>query len=66
MIQAGEEQDYAASLELYRQAEEILVREAACLPLWSNRTYTLIKPYVKGYVPSLLGTVMLNRVYLEY
>jgi oligopeptide transport system substrate-binding protein len=66
MIQAGEEQDYALSMELYRQAEEILVRDAACLPLWSNQTYTLVKPYVKGYAPSSLGAVALNRVYLEY
>jgi len=62
---AAAEQDRDASLALYRQAEQVLVDDAACLPLWSSNTYTLIKPYVKGYQTNALGVVMLNSVYLE-
>jgi oligopeptide transport system substrate-binding protein len=63
--QAGAEQDIAKSLELYQQAEELLVQDAACMPLWGSKSYTLVKPYVKGYEPNALGLVMLNKVYLE-
>jgi oligopeptide transport system substrate-binding protein len=63
--QAGEEMDNEKSLSLYQQAEQILVQDAACLPLWSSKSYTLVKPYVKGYTSNALGVVLLNRVYLE-
>jgi len=63
--QAGAEQDIAKSLEFYQQAEELLVQDAACMPLWGSKSYTLVKPYVKGYEPNALGLVMLNKVYLE-
>jgi oligopeptide transport system substrate-binding protein len=62
--QAGEEMDNEKSLSLYQQAEQILVQDAACLPLWSSKSYTLVKPYVKGYASNALGVVLLNRVYL--
>ena len=43
------------SLELYRQAEENLVEDAACLPLWFGENYVLVKPYVEGYELNYLG-----------
>ncbi len=62
--QAGAAQDDAESLRIYQQAEQVLVNDAACIPLWSGVSYTLIKPYVRGYVPSPLGIVRLNKVWL--
>lgn len=53
------------SLKLYQEAEQKLVDDAACLPLWFGKNYTLIKPYVKGYNMSPLGFVTLNRVSVE-
>lgn len=62
LAQAAVEPDTARMLALYRQAEEMLVEDAACLPLWSGKSYLLVKPYVKGYTPNPLGFVRLEKV----
>jgi len=62
---ASREQDSERSLELYQQAEQILVSDAACIPLWSGQSYVLVKPYVFGYRLNLLGFAMLNEVSVE-
>ncbi len=60
--QAGLEPDYQQSLELYRQVEQELVDDAACIPLWFGRNYYLVKPYVSGYHLNPLGFVRLDQV----
>ncbi len=60
--QAGQEPDYARSLALYQQAEQTLVDDAACIPLWFGRNYLLVKPYVSGYRLNPMGLAMLDRV----
>ena len=62
---AGTELNEAESLKLYREAEQLLAADAACIPLWSDEGFTLIKPYVRGYAPNPLGIVRLNMVWLE-
>ena len=62
---AGVELDNELSLALYQQAEQKLVTDAACLPLWFGQNYTLVKPYVKGYDLDPSGIVMLNKVSIE-
>jgi oligopeptide transport system substrate-binding protein len=62
MEQAGIETDEAVSLELYRQAEQMLVDDAAILPLWFGENYILVKPYVQGYDLNPLGFAWLNKV----
>ncbi|MFC1871688.1 peptide ABC transporter substrate-binding protein [Chloroflexota bacterium] len=62
---AGVEPDYEQSLALYRQAEEILVTDAACLPLWFGKNYLLTKPYIRNYHLDPMGLVRLNRVSVE-
>jgi len=59
---AAVETDSDLSMELYRQAEQKLVNDAACLPLWFPRNYILVKPYVKGYELNPMGYAMLNTV----
>jgi len=59
---AGTEPDDAAALALYQQAEQKLVDDSACLPLWYGKNYLLVKPSVQGYVPSPMGFVKLNQV----
>jgi len=59
---AGVEQDSALSFSLYQQAEQLLVDDAACLPLAFGQNYTLVKPYVSGYSLNPMGLVMLNGV----
>jgi oligopeptide transport system substrate-binding protein len=62
---ASREQDPEISYELYRKAEQILVSEAACLPLWYGKSYVLVKPYVEGYSLNPLGYTMLSEVTIE-
>jgi len=60
--EAGAEPDSGKSLEMYRQVEQMLVADAACLPLWFGENYLLVKQYVKGYSLSPLGFANLNTV----
>jgi oligopeptide transport system substrate-binding protein len=62
---AGVETDSVRSHELYRQAEQMLVDEAACLPLVFGRNYELVSSYVKGYRTNALGLVRLDQVSVE-
>lgn len=62
LARAAAEQDDALRLELYRQAERIIVEDAPCLPLVYGANHVLVKPYVSGYVPSPLGVPNLSVV----
>ncbi len=62
---AGVEPDYDLSLALYQQAEQKLVDDAACLPLWFGQNYILTKPYIRGYNLSPQGLAMLNSVSIK-
>jgi oligopeptide transport system substrate-binding protein len=62
---AAVETDSALSLEQYQQIEQMMVDDAACLPLWFGMNYVLVKPYVKGYELNPMGFVMLNKVWIE-
>ena len=63
--EAGVKQDRESSLTLYQQAEQKLITDAACLPLWFGQNYTIVKSYVKGYQLNPLGYPMLNKVSVE-
>jgi oligopeptide transport system substrate-binding protein len=62
LTQAGVEPDNAKALVLYQQAEQKLVDDAACIPLWFGKNYFLTKPYVSGYAPNAMGIVKLSKV----
>ena len=62
---ANVELDREKSLALYREAEQKLVDDGACLPLWFGKNYVLAKPYVHGYELSPLGIPMLNKVSID-
>jgi len=63
--QAAIEQDKAVRLAMYQQAEQLVVDDAPCLPLFHGTNYILVKAYVKGYELSPLGIPDLSKVYLE-
>ena len=44
---AGVEQDPATRMNLYQQAEQMMVNDAACIPIFFDVSYILVKPYVK-------------------
>ncbi len=48
--QADREQDEAARLELYQQAEELIVEDMPWAPLYHGKASYLVKPYVEGFV----------------
>ena len=63
--QAAIEQDGADRLAMYQQAEQLVVDDAPCLPLFHGANYILVEHYVKGYELSPLGIPDLSKVYLE-
>jgi oligopeptide transport system substrate-binding protein len=65
LARAAVEPDTERMLALYRQAEEMMVSDAAALPLWFGRSHLLVKPHVKGYQPNPLGSTNLNLVSVE-
>jgi oligopeptide transport system substrate-binding protein len=48
--QARVEQDVTKRIQLYQQAEQIIVQDAPALFILHDVSYVLVKPYVKGYV----------------
>jgi len=62
---ASREQDAEAGFVLYRQVEQMLIDDAACIPLWFGESYVLVKPYVHGYHLNPFGLAMLNKVWVE-
>jgi len=48
--QANRETDEAARLELYQQAEELIVDDMPWAPLYHGKASYLVKPYVEGFV----------------
>ena len=63
--QAAIEQDEETRFALYQEAEQLIIDDAACLPVWFGRNYILVKPYVKGYTLSPLGIPLLSNVSIE-
>jgi len=62
---AAIETDSDLSLALYRQAEQLLIDEAACIPFFYGRNYILVRSYVKGYTLNPLGMPDFTRVIIE-
>ena len=63
--QAATESDPSVRIKIYHQAEQMILNDAACLPLWNNTSYVLIKPYVKNYKINPMGIPSLSQVYIE-
>jgi oligopeptide transport system substrate-binding protein len=62
---AAVEQDPDARLKMYQEAEQLVVQDAAVLPLFFSRNYVLVKPYVKDYILSSLGYPLLKLVSIQ-
>ena len=48
--QARTELDSARRLELYAEAERLLLEDFAALPLWNTVTFILVNPDLQGYI----------------
>ena len=64
-VMAAIETDSDLSLALYRQAEQLLIDEAACIPFFYGRNYILVRYYVKGYTLNPLGMPDLTKVTIK-
>lgn len=62
LMKAGMESDNTESLVMYQQVEQMLVDDAACLPLWFGKNYVLVKPYIQGYDLTPMGYPELNKI----
>ncbi|UCG83652.1 MAG: peptide ABC transporter substrate-binding protein, partial [Dehalococcoidia bacterium] len=60
-----DEKDHDTRMILYRKAEETMVNDAACLPLFFDVSYTLVKPYVKNLPLTPLAIPRLKYVTIE-
>jgi oligopeptide transport system substrate-binding protein len=65
LAQAATETDINVSLALYQQAEQLLINDTACIPLWTGQNMQLVQSYVRGYYMNALGIVALNEVYIQ-
>jgi ABC-type oligopeptide transport system substrate-binding subunit len=63
--EAGRALDQGTRMGLYRQADEILVREAPLLPLTYEREHLLIKPWVRHYPVAANRGIFWKDVILE-
>jgi oligopeptide transport system substrate-binding protein len=63
--QAAIEQDETDRLAMYQQAEQLVVDDAPCLPLFHSTNYILVRSYVEGYKLSPLGIPDLSKVYID-
>ena len=64
--EARVEQDVVRRTALYRQAEKLIIHDAAWVPLWyQGERYALIKPYVKGYELTPMIIPKLRQVFFE-
>ena len=64
--QARIERDVQKRLDLYNQAEQMIVNDAAWVPLWyTGERHLLLKPYIKGYALTPMVVPKLRKVYIE-
>ncbi|MBT3188734.1 MAG: peptide ABC transporter substrate-binding protein [Anaerolineae bacterium] len=59
------EQDVTTRIEMYQQAEQIIVNEAPVLFTTHSLSYQLVKPYVKGYVFTPIDMPIERYMWLE-
>jgi oligopeptide transport system substrate-binding protein len=64
--QARTEQDVKKRLQLYQQAEQIIVQDAPALFISHDISYVLVKPYVKGYVLTPIGIPLERYLSLQH
>ena len=50
---------------IYRQADQLMIKDAPVVPLWYDMVIRLVQPYVKNFTPNSLNLLELRRVKLE-
>jgi oligopeptide transport system substrate-binding protein len=65
LAQAGVTLDPAQRLELYHQAESLLLEDYAAIPTNYNTSYILVSERVQGYVMTPIGVKLIPYLWLE-
>ncbi|MFP3975378.1 MAG: peptide ABC transporter substrate-binding protein [Chloroflexota bacterium] len=63
--EAKKEGNRSARMGMYKEAERVILNDAACLPLFFGREYMLVKPYVKNFVAAPMPLPWLKYVSIE-
>lgn len=64
--QAASEMDTTKRIDLYRQAQQLLIDDNVIVPMYVDVAYTLQKPAVKGLEVTALGILRLDSVWMEH
>jgi oligopeptide transport system substrate-binding protein len=60
------EQNVQERMELYQYAEELVVQDAAWVPLWyTGDRYALIKPHIRNYVMTPMVVPKMKEIYIS-
>jgi oligopeptide transport system substrate-binding protein len=62
---ARTETDVTIRLQLYQQVEQIIVNDAPALFTTHSQSFTLVKPYIKGYVDPPFGISLFRYLSLD-
>jgi len=65
LARAAAATDEETQLALYREAEQVVLADAPCLPLMYGSNQVLVKPYVSGFAPNALGVPDLTTVRVD-
>ncbi|GAH91666.1 unnamed protein product, partial [marine sediment metagenome] len=62
----GHPSGFEVTIEYYtKEAEQKLVDDSACIPLWFGQNHILVKSYIEGYDLNPMGFAMLNEVSID-
>ncbi|MEP7253110.1 MAG: ABC transporter substrate-binding protein [Ginsengibacter sp.] len=59
------EKDDSTRYKLYRQADQLMIKDAPVVPLWYDMVIHLVQPYVKNFPPNSLNLLELRHVSLD-
>jgi oligopeptide transport system substrate-binding protein len=63
--QAKTETDTTKRLQLYQQAEQMLIQDSPWIPLWFGQAHFVVKPKVKGFDPLPIVVPMLRYLTID-
>ena len=65
ILEARKTLDGDKRIEIYREAEKIVLEDAAFVPMFFTSSRDVYQPYVKGFVLDSMGNYDLSKVWLE-
>ena len=65
LSQAAVETDTRRRINLYQRIEEMVLEDWVAVPLWHDRQFLLVQPYVKGFELSPIGVPQLQNIRIE-